>query len=161
VSASDFVRSLEKERPGNMKEDELAIDGGLPILIPPGEYDARIIGIHKLRKFNRTMFQIRFEIVSMDKFNGTRLEAWLPVGNEGRLAKGSKLVRWYLTLEEWGRKDRVSLRAFQNRLLRVRVRTVEIDYRQVPLPKSRQYSVVDDLLANIGQVQTANEKVNK
>jgi hypothetical protein len=143
-----------------MKDEELVIEGGLPVLIPPGEYDAKVIKIHKLTKFNRPVMQMRFQIVSMDKFNGTVLEAWLPLGDGGKLGKGSKLVRWYLTLEEWGRKDRVILKAFRSRLLRVTVRTVEKDHRQKPLPKTLQYSVVDDLLGSVALLEmNTNEEL--
>ncbi len=136
-----------------MQDDELAIEGGAPILIPEGEYDAKVIRTHKLTKFNRLMLQMRFEVVSMDQFNGTVLEAWLPLGDGGKLGKGSKLVRWYLTLEEWGRKDRVSLKAFRHRLLRVAVRTVAKDYRQKSLPQTLQYSVVEDVLGSVAFLQ--------
>ena len=136
-----------------MQDDELAIEGGAPILIPEGEYDAKVIRTHKLTKFNRLMLQMRFEIVSMDQFNGTVLEAWLPLGDGGKLGRGSKLVRWYLTLEEWGRKDRVSLKAFRHRLLRVAVRTVAKDYRQKSLPQTLQYSVVEDVLGSVALLQ--------
>ena len=135
-------------------DDELTIDGGGPVLIPPGDYDAQVLNIRKITKFNRLMYQMRFQIVSMDPFNGTVLEAWLPFPDGGKLAKGSKLVRWYLALEEWGRKDRVSLKAFRGRLLRVTVRTVERDYRQKLLPKSSRYSVVDEVVETVALLQS-------
>jgi hypothetical protein len=143
-----------------MKEDELLIDGGPPILIPPGDYDAKVFRIYRSSKFKRNSLQMRFEIVSMDsQVNGVVLDAWLPLGDAGKPGKGSKIVRWYLTLDQWARKDRVSLKAFRNRLLRVTVRTVERDYRQKPLSKALLYSVVDEVLGTVALIQEENRNV--
>jgi hypothetical protein len=133
-------------------EDILEIEGGAPIRIPEGEYDARVLSAKRVRKFNRPAIHFRFQIVSMDQFNGMLLDGWTPLDEKGKPAKRSKLVRWYLSLEDWGRRDRVSLKAFLQRLLKIKVRTVMKDYEQKPLLPKFYYSVVEDVLCTVAHL---------
>lgn len=142
-------------------EDLLEIDGGAFILIPEGEYEAKVLSAKRVRKFNRLAIHFRFQIVGMDNLNGTILDGWTPLDEKGKPAKRSKLVRWYLSLESWGRKDRVSLKAFLQRLLKVRVRTVVKDYEQKPLPPQLYYSVVEDVLGTVAQIRSHMAKADK
>lgn len=141
-----------------MMDDELEIEGGAPLLIPEGEYDAKVLSAKKARKFNRPVIHFRFQIVSMGEFNGTPLDGWTSLEKGGKPAKGSKLVRWYLSLEDWARKDRVSLKPFYHRLLKVTVRTVKADRNQKPLPSHLYYSVVDDVIGTVALLGSGPRK---
>ena len=140
-----------------MKDDELIIEDGGPVLIPPSEYDAIVTGYRKLRKFDRLMLQMRFRIMTIGPHHGKELDAYLPLCEGGRIARASKLARWYQALEDGRRHDRVRLKAFTERMLRVSVRTVQKDHRQRSLPKCQWYSVVDEVLGTVAKLADMHE----
>ena len=137
--------------------DDIEVEGGLPVLIPEGEYDARAIRLTRVHRFKRQRMQIRFRIVGSGPHQGVKLDGWVTLNDRGTFQRGSKGVRWVQALElpASGRR-RVSLSALTIYLVRVRVRTVKQNAKQRRLQRSQWYSVVDDVLGQNGQLHGEN-----
>ena len=137
-------------------QDDIELDGKIWPLIPNGEYLAMYHRHDTKRMFGTLKVFLHFEIVDPGPYNGTKLyRAYNAVDvrhgkKRGRKFKLRPRSQLYLDLcRLYGgnhRRDRISLTALKSLVLRVRVRTVEKDYRQRPLPEALQYSVVGDLL---------------
>jgi hypothetical protein len=135
---------------------DIELDGKIWPLIPDGEYIARYHRHDTQRMFGTLKVFLHFEILDPGPYNGTRLyRAYRAVDvvhgkKGGRRFKLRPRSQLYLDLcRLYGgnhRRDRISLTALKSLVLRVRVRTVEKDYRQRPLPEALKYSVVGDLL---------------
>ena len=138
------------------KDDDIELDGKIWPLVPDGEYLARYHRHDTQRMFGTLKVFLHFEILDPGPYNGTRLyRAYRAVDvvhgkKGGRRFKLRPRSQLYLDLcRLYGgnhRRDRISLTALKSLVLRVRVRTVEKDYRQRPLPEALQYSVVGDLV---------------
>ena len=135
---------------------DIELDGKIWPLIPDGEYLAMYHRHDTKRMFGTLKVFLHFEIVDPGPYNGTKLyRAYNAVDvrhgkKRGRKFKLRPRSQLYLDLcRLYGgnhRRDRIGLTALKSLVLRVRVRTVEKDYRQRPLPEALQYSVVGDLL---------------
>jgi hypothetical protein len=135
-----------------MSDDEIVIDGGMPILIPEDEYDAECCFCGRVVRFYRPTLLMRFRIVGLTPHKGSVLEAWFPLGPSGKPGRGSKLVRMYRLIASDQRSDRISLKFFRESLWRIAVRTVRKDREQKPLPPTLWHSVVDSILGRIGPI---------
>ena len=137
--------------------DDIEVEGGLPVLMPAGEYDARAIRLTRVNRFKRPRMQIRFRIVGPGPHQGVELDGWVTLNDSGRLQPGSKGVRWVQALElPISGRRRVSLSVLTKYLLRLCIRTVKQDAKQRPLQRSQWYSVVHDVLGQNGQLHGEN-----
>lgn len=129
------------------------VDGGLPALVPPGEYRLRFETWSTVMLFGRQpkvvlKFRIcdlgpHFELGLTRWYNATKLKG--KVGRHGRFSVGwsSDLIRDYAKLVCMpNRVDRINLDALRKLLIVGRVETVVKDRSQGALPESCQYSVV-------------------
>jgi hypothetical protein len=127
-------------------------------LLPPGEYDAICNAFDFRPTFQgRQSLFLRFEIFGgpYDKANVYFIAA-MPPRKQGRFVRGialsSKFYRAW-TVASGGRRparrDRMSLEPFQNKMFRIRLRTVVMDHQRRPLAPVHQYSVVDEVLERI------------
>ncbi len=68
----------------------------------------------------------------------------------------SKVARQFRSLfkSEKHRRDRISLRRLEGRLIKARLRTTKIDGDGQPLPKSCWYSVIDELIEFVDKEET-------
>ena len=133
------------------------IDGGLPALIPPGEYQLAATHWQTYRFFGRApKLAIWFRVVTPGEHFETKLARHYNckdlVGKPGRngrfkVAAGSDLVRDYARLLELpGRFDRFDLQSLTRRIIAGRVDTVTTTARQQQLAPAVRYSVVRELL---------------
>ena len=91
------------------------------------------------------------------RFYNVRSFAGKPKRFGGFRAGGcSKVVRQYRGLfkKEKHRRDRISLRRLEGRLIRARFRTTKIDGDGQSLPEASWYSVIDELIELVDQEQT-------
>jgi hypothetical protein len=120
------------------------------VRVPEGEYDARAFRANYKKSIGgeRRLF-IWFELIG-GQADGVRLFMACPIPRNERPSPSSKFYQAW-TIANGGRppkrNDRMSLRIFENRLLRVRVVTVKTDYRQRTRPPSRWYSIVSEVIA--------------
>ena len=130
-------------------------DGDLPVVIPPGIYDARVLRYRKVTRFRRSQYHLRFRIEVLGPYNGIELDAYAALQHDGKAGPRSKLARWVMTLEPTMGTCRreFSLRRLKDLLLQVEVRTVEQDHRQKKLPPERRYSVADDIAGCVGRIE--------
>lgn len=117
-----------------------------PVMVPPGEYSV-VYKNHNKSKFCGTdKLYIHFVIVDSGPVNG---EVLFKVYNfYNPLPKGSDLSK-DLVLLYGGRvrkSMKLSLSLFKGRVLRVKVRTMEKNRKQIPLARHQQYSVIDTIL---------------
>lgn len=133
------------------------VEGTAQPFIPPGEYVAVFHHYETMKMFKTPKLFMHFEIVDIGPYCGTKLYAPFRVagliGKEGRNGRFKLGIRseLFLTLcrlqPKVIRPDRISLRGFKGPLFKIRVRTVDKDYRQRPLPEFLKYSVVDAILS--------------
>jgi len=133
------------------------VEGTPQPLIPPGEYVAVFLYYETKNMYKTPKLFMHFEIVDLGAYCRTKLYAPFRVagliGKEGRNGRFKLGIRseLFLTLcrlqPKVIRPDRISLRGFKGALFKIRVRTVEKDYRQRPLPEFLKYSVVDAILS--------------
>lgn len=137
--------------------DDGVVEGTAPLLIPPAEYVAVFHQYETKNMFKTPKLFMHFEIVELGPYCGTKLYAAFRVagligkeGKNGRFKVGMR-SELFLTLcrlqPKVIRPDRISLRGFKGALFKIRVRTVDKDYRQRPLPEFLKYSVVDSILS--------------
>ncbi len=118
--------------------------------IPPGDYIAAVVRIYESRFYNRTKINLVFQILDDGphdgKYVGVRLE--LHFNKLKRYPRSSKLMQCWRRVagSQPQRADRLSTKVFRNKALRVRVRDVRADSRQVELNDFEIYSVVDNIL---------------
>jgi len=120
------------------------------VRIADGEYDARAFKANYKKSIGgeRRLF-IWFKLIG-GQTDGIQLFMACPIPRDQRPSPSSKFYQAW-TIANGGRPprrhDRMSLRIFDNRLLRVRVVTVTTDYRHRICPQSRWYSVVSEVIA--------------
>lgn len=131
---------------------EFAVDGEPRVLLPEGEYQAICIRaeVAEMFKFGRARkIFLHFELYG-GAHAGQRLFMPMAVPPSGhKIGRGSKLYANYLIAngQPPGRRDRVSLKVFQNRLFRVMVKSVVPLFADgTPKPPLFHYSVVAELL---------------
>lgn len=133
------------------------IDGPLPALIPPGEYQLALSHWTTYRLFGRApKLALWFKVVDMGPHFGALLARHYNVralkGKPGRhggfkAAPGCDLVRDYARLLSLpARFDRFNLQALKSRIALGRVDTVKTTARQQELAPAVRYSVVRELL---------------
>src|SRR3569832_1304309 len=133
------------------------VEGTPQPLIPPGEYVAVFLYYETKNMYKTPKLFMHFEIVDLGAYCRTKLYAPFRVagliGKEGRNGRFKLGIRskLFLTLNRLQpkviRPDRKSQRSKKGALFKIRVRTVEKDYRQRPLPEILKYSVVDAILS--------------
>jgi len=133
------------------------LEDAIKPLIPAGEYVASFSHYETKRMFKTPKLFLHFEVMDPGPHYGTKLYSVFRasglIGKEGKNGRFKVRTRseLFLTLcrlqPNAVRPDRISLRSFKGALFRVRVRTVEKDYRQRALPEFLRYSVVDSILS--------------
>jgi hypothetical protein len=139
-------------------EEEIPIEGGAPILIRPDRYEAQVIRLQRIRRFKRQILLVQFKIVTIGPYQGIELDGWLPLGDDGRAGKHSKLVRWIQNITPEARWDKVRLKTFREHLLVVEVGTVEHDYDQKLLSPGQRYSVVREIVGSVGRIDGSPQR---
>jgi len=143
--------------PAGHANEDLTVHGEEFALIQPGEYTVQYCRHDTAVVFGVPKVFVRFKIVDIGKHLGMELVRPFrarelkgkPRRNGGfALGRRSELFLVLCRLYEQAkiRPDRVSLRDLKNVTLRVKVRTVDKDYRQRPLPEMVKYSVIGEIL---------------
>lgn len=133
------------------------IDGGLPALIPPGEYQLALQHWQTYRFYGKApKLALWFKVMTQGEHFGVELARHYNVkalvGTPGRYGRfkssaGSDLVRDYARLRALPtRFDRFDLQWLKNRILCGRVDTVKTTARQQELAPAVRYSVIRELL---------------
>lgn len=133
------------------------IDGGLPALIPPGEYQLSLQHWQTYKFMGRSpKLAMYFTVVDPGEHFGALLarhyNVLALVGKEGRSGRfkasaGCDLVRDYARLLELpSRFDRFDLQGLTRRIITGRVDTVTTTARQQKLAPAVRYSIVRELL---------------
>jgi hypothetical protein len=105
-----------------------------------------VVRIYESRFYNRTKINLVFQILDEGPYFGVRLE--LHFNKLKRYPRSSKLMQCWRRVagSQPQRADRLSTKVFRSKVLRVRVRDVRADSRQVELSDFEIYSVVDNVL---------------
>jgi hypothetical protein len=137
-------------------DEEFGVNQDPIALIAEGCYEAACVGaeIIELFKFGRSRkLFLHFEIYS-GEYRGVRL--FMPMTAPhigGKVGRGSKLYSSYMIANGGrppGRRDRLPLRVFRQRLFRVRVKTVRPAFSDgQPKPDRFHYSIVAELLEQL------------
>lgn len=137
-------------------EEEFEIGAEARPLIPEGVYEAACTGaeILELFKFGRSRKLFLHFTVYEGTYAKTPLFLAMPAPKQGgKVGIGSKLYGSYLIANGGrapGRRDRLSLRIFKNKLFRVRVRTVIPRFEDgMPKPLQFHYSIVSELIERL------------
>jgi hypothetical protein len=142
----------------NLREVDLhdgVVEGSQFPLVPPGEYIARYVRHETAIAFTVPKLYLHFDLIGPTNAGTSLFLAFRVrrlIGDpqkNGRFAVGHRselYVQLARLAERPMRRDRISLRGLRRCLLRVRVRTVKIDYRQRQLPENLQYSVIAEML---------------
>ena len=137
-------------------EEEFGISGEARTLVPEGLYeaactDAEIVELFKFGR-SRKLF-LHFEINS-GEHRGKAV--FLPMGapkQGGKVGVGSKLYATHLIANGGkppGRRDRLTLKVFKQKLFRVQIRTVQPTFQDgSPKPSQFHYSIVAELLERL------------
>lgn len=142
----------------SQESNEIELVGDKWPLIPPGNYQAKLLHHETIRLFNAPKVVLHFEIITFGQHFETRLIAaynareLIGKGRKnGRFKLGRRsnlyLMLCRLDFPRNRRPDRPSVSSLKNMLLSVKVRTVSKDYCQRRLPECEQYSVIADILA--------------
>jgi len=127
-------------------------------LIPGGEYSAQYMFHQTAKAFGEPRVYVYFRIVTPGPYFGVELYrayrvfsfSGKPKKNGGFKVKSrSELFITLCTLFDGHkdfRPDRLSLNSLKNCIIRVKVRLVEKDYLQRPLPMCLRYSVIDSMV---------------
>ena len=135
-------------------EHESPLDSERPVLIKPGEYEVTLHKYWKGFMYGRAPKLILvFRILDHGPHFGRHLYRCYNIKGFTKrneiIPKGwhSDYVREYSKLFSAPRKLRdVGIRPYKNKVFICKVRTVQKDYKQRPLPEDMQYSVIDELL---------------
>jgi hypothetical protein len=128
----------------------------LPPLVAPGRYPAVFVRAERRVPFGRHAIYLHFELMAtapeQASADGVHLYLSCPLRPDGKVAPSSKYARlWeFVSGRRATRRDRMSARIFENRVLTVEVRTVTADHHQRPLPEALQYSMITGIV----EVQT-------
>lgn len=136
-------------------EEEFSVDGEPRVLLPEGQYEAVCVKaeVVELFKFGRS----RKVFLHFDLYGGVHAgqRLFMPMATPPKghkVGRGSKLYANYLIANDQppGRRDRLSLKVFKNRLFRVMVKTVTPTFEDGrPKPALFHYSVVTELLERL------------
>ncbi len=136
-------------------EAEFSVDGEPRVLLPAGEYQAVCVRAEVVEMFkfgrSRKVF-LHFELYG-GAYAGQRLFMPMAIPQKGhKIGRGSKLYANYLIAngQPPGRRDRLSLKVFKNRLFRVMVKSVVPLFEDgTPKPPWFHYSRVGELLERL------------
>lgn len=151
---------LKKNNITNIREvnlSDIEVEPLNGLLIDEGTYEVRYLYHETKVIFNTAKVFVNFEIVEPGPYFGKKLFRAFRVseligrpGKNGRfkLKKRSELLMEILRLFELQglRPDRISLKPLKNVTIKVKVRTVNKDYKQRELPGPLKYSVVGDFI---------------
>ncbi len=155
-------RATAKANLRSVPLDDGLIEGRPPPLVPAGIYVARYLSHETALAFGKALkLFVHFELVELGPHQGKRLfRAYNLAGQPGkggrfRASWRSDLVREVaIVLGHTFRPDRINLRDLRNRLVRVRVRVVDRDYRQREIPPALRYAIVAELVGlEVGSTQ--------
>jgi len=123
--------------------------GYTPPVVPDGDrYEAIFIKSEQASFAGQPKVYLKFRLVSPSGFLEEEFYMACNVAARGRWRTSSKFYRsWVLANGKRPiRGDRLSISVFKGKVFQVRMRRVEKDYRQNPLPPENQYSVIDSLI---------------
>ena len=92
---------------------------------------------------------LRFQILSEGKDFGKRIFMPFNMPYDKKIKQGSKYYKTWVMVNGWQKPTRnakMSPRLFQNKIFKVRTRTVKPTNHGKPMPKDFWYSVVDEIL---------------
>jgi len=146
-------------------EPDIIIEDDQASLLPEGEYIAGYIDYETGIYFKDPKIRFHFQVISNDKYNGTNLYFTCPVksliGSPKRYGRfktpgpNSKLRRTYSKLfGKLYRGDRMSLRKFRDKLVKVKVITVKRNNLGEYIGEVNWYSKIDELIS----VEPADEQ---
>jgi hypothetical protein len=78
------LRSVAGIVTGEPADDEIPIEGGERRRVKPGTYEARVLVIRKIERFNRWLVQFSFSLVEMGPNDGIQLDSFVPLGKGSR-----------------------------------------------------------------------------
>lgn len=113
--------------------------------IPEGYYEVVCVKAEKKKYFSTTKLYVTFKVVSPGEYCG--LELFKAYNWYDPPRRGSDLFKDLSRLygKRVTKKTKLPLTLFKNKILRVHVRAVTLDYKQFKLPEHLQYSVIDHL----------------
>ena len=128
--------------------------GYTPPVVPNGDdYEAMFIKSEKASFAGQPKVYLKFRLLD---FLEEEFYMACNVATRGNWRTSSKFYRsWVLANGKRPiRGDRLSTSVFKGKVFQVRMRRVEKDYRQNPLPPELQYSVIDSLIKVLEQHET-------
>lgn len=136
-------------------EAEFAVDGEPRVLLPEGTYEAICVKVEVVEMFKfgraRKIF-LHFELYG-GAHAGQRLFMPMAIPPKGhKIGRGSKLYQNHLLAAngQLGRRDRLALKVFTDKLFRVRVRTVRPAFEDgTPKPALFHYSIISELVERL------------
>lgn len=134
---------------------EFAVGGEPRVLLPEGQYEGVCVGAELVEMFK--FGKARKAFLCFELYNGAHAgkRLFMPMAappNGHKIGRGSKLYANYLIAngQPPGRRDRVSLKVFQNRLFRVMVKTVKPTFENgTPKPAFFHYSIISELIERL------------
>jgi hypothetical protein len=136
---------------GNSDGDiEFSFDGGVPPVIPEGEYEAAFVRADRKRMYGtgERLF-LWFRLITPGQWFGIELYVVCTVAAKGKWRPSHKFFQaWILAAGKSPcRNDRMSTKVFRGKVFRVRVRTVTKTAKRDTRTLAQQYSVIDEILA--------------
>jgi hypothetical protein len=128
---------------------DFVLSGDIPPRIPEGVYDVSFVRADKKWIFGkRECMFLWFEIVTQGEWLGQRLYMTCTVPRSGRWGVSHKYVLAWVTASGKSpkRRDRMSTKAFRNKVFRAKVRMVLTTSKGTQRVGDQQYSVIDELL---------------
>lgn len=126
----------------------------LPPKIPEGVYEGVFVRHEMAVVFKCPKIFLYFRITELGPYHGVELFRAYRLNDHSRPGKSPKLIlkprsellRMIQHVSgEKVRRDRASLSVLRGKILRLKVRTVNKDYRQRNLPEFDQYSVIEEI----------------
>ena len=137
-------------------DDEIILVEPLAPIVKPGEYWAVVTAVKRVMRFGHAVAEFRFRLVTMGPAYGFTLSGYctLPHKKTDRVPAGSKFGSWTRTLTAFSgcSPSRISLGAFKQYWLTVKVETVMRNHRQQALNPRDQYSIVSDIVNVVGKI---------
>lgn len=128
---------------------------GLPALIPDGEYGGVFKRVEQGPYQGRQRYFLWFVISEPGSYLNTELYLSCPLPKKGnRFSQSSNLGKAYAIAMNGAprRLDRITKKAFKNKLFRFTTRTVTMDGDGMPKKEKDRYSVIDRLIsAEVGK----------
>jgi len=128
------------------------------ILIKEGAYEAVLISWETVIMFGKPKVEMYFKIIEFGDHLDKKFSGYYYVkrhkGKPGKKGKfiakssGDLLEQWYKVFPESSRlrPDRIPMQKLLNKPVKVKIKTVKLNYKGKPLPKQMYYSKVDEIL---------------